>query len=105
MSFPKIQLTEVLTYLEKEEEEEDKPYLFINPSQDLYTFFKYKGNKIDLVTLISNLSAPEISGDKADLKTLQYSLSEAVRAKKKLLEKINAEVNNIQSALDVIKLE
>ena len=49
MSFPKIQLTEVLTYLEKEEEEEDKPYLFINPSQDLYTFFKYKGNKIDLV--------------------------------------------------------
>ena len=49
MSFPKIQLTEVLTYLEKEEEEDDKPYLFINPSQDLYTFFKYKGNKIDLV--------------------------------------------------------
>ena len=49
MSFPKIQLTEVLKYLEKEEDEEDKPYLFINPSQDLYTFFKYKGNKIDLV--------------------------------------------------------
>lgn len=69
------------------------------------TWVSEKGNKIDLVTLISNLSAPEISGDKADLKTLQYSLSEAVRAKKKLLEKINAEVNNIQSALDVIKLE
>ena len=49
MSFPKIQLTEVLKYLENEEEDPEKPYLFINPSQDLYTFFKYKGNKIDLV--------------------------------------------------------
>ena len=49
MSFPKIQLTEVLKYLENDEEDPDKPYLFVNPSQDLYTFFKYKGNKIDLV--------------------------------------------------------
>ena len=49
MSYPRIQLTEILKYLENEEEDQDKPYLFINPSQDLYTFFKYKGNKIDLV--------------------------------------------------------
>ena len=49
MSFPKIQLTEVLKYLENEEDDPEKPYLFVNPSQDLYTFFKYKGNKIDLV--------------------------------------------------------
>ena len=42
MSFPRIQLTEVLKYLENEEEDQEKPYLFINPSQDLYTFFKYK---------------------------------------------------------------
>ncbi len=49
MSFRRIQLTEVLKYLESEEEDQEKPYLFINPSQDLYTFFKYKGNKIDLV--------------------------------------------------------
>ena len=49
MSFPKIQLTDVLKYLENEEDDPEKPYFFINPSQDLYTFFKYKGNKIDLV--------------------------------------------------------
>ena len=48
MSFPKIKLTEVLQYLESPESE-DKPFLFVNPSGDLYTFFKYKGNKIDIL--------------------------------------------------------
>ena len=47
-SFPKIKLTEVLQYLEKPEPL-DKPFLFVNPSEDLYTFFKYKGNKIDIL--------------------------------------------------------
>ena len=48
MSYPKIRLTEVLKYLENPEPE-DKPFLFINPSEDLYTFFKYKGNKVDIL--------------------------------------------------------
>ncbi len=48
MSFPKIKLTEVLKYLENPEPE-DKPFLFVNPSEDLYTFFKYKGNKVDIL--------------------------------------------------------
>ena len=48
MSYPKIKLTEVLKYLENPEPE-DKPFLFVNPSEDLYTFFKYKGNKVDIL--------------------------------------------------------
>ena len=48
MSFPTIKLTEVLKYLENPEPE-DKPFLFVNPSEDLYTFFKYKGNKVDIL--------------------------------------------------------
>jgi len=48
MNYPKIKLTEVLKYLENPEPE-DKPFLFINPSEDLFTFFKYKGNKVDIL--------------------------------------------------------
>ena len=48
MSFPRIKLTEVLNYLENPEPV-DKPFLFVNPSEDLFTFFKYKGNKIDIL--------------------------------------------------------
>ena len=48
MSFPTIKLTDVLQYLENPEPV-DKPFLFVNPSEDLYTFFKYKGNKIDIL--------------------------------------------------------
>ena len=48
MSFPKVKLTEVLQFLENPEPV-DKPFLFFNPSEDLYTFFKYKGNKIDIL--------------------------------------------------------
>ena len=48
MSFQTIKLTEVLKYLENPEPE-DKPFLFVNPSEDLYTFFKYKGNKVDIL--------------------------------------------------------
>ena len=47
-SFPTIKLTEVLQYLENPEPV-DKPFLFVNPSEDLYTFFKYKGNKVDIL--------------------------------------------------------
>jgi len=48
MSFPRIKLTEVLKYLENQEPE-NKPFLFVNPSEDLFTFFKYKGNKVDIL--------------------------------------------------------
>ena len=48
MSFPRIKLTEVLKYLENPEPV-DKPFLFVNPSEDLFTFFKYKGNKVDIL--------------------------------------------------------
>ena len=47
-SYPTIKLTEVLQYLENPEPV-DKPFLFVNPSEDLYTFFKYKGNKVDIL--------------------------------------------------------
>ena len=48
MSFPTVRLTEVLQYLDNKEPV-DKPFLFINTSEDLYTFFKYKGNKVDIL--------------------------------------------------------
>ena len=54
MSIPTIKLTEILQYLDSKEPD-DKPYLFINPSENLDTFFRYKGTQIDLIKEKVNL--------------------------------------------------
>jgi len=43
---PVIKLNDVLKFLEGERT--DKPYLFVNPSGDLETFFTYKGTLVEL---------------------------------------------------------
>ena len=41
--YKSVKLTEVLKFLDGKEEN-NKPFLFINPSGNLDTFFTYKGN-------------------------------------------------------------
>lgn len=53
--YVKIQLPEVLKLLENAEEG-DKPFLFINPTGALETFFKYKGHMKSLTELSQQYS-------------------------------------------------
>lgn len=67
--YEKIQLSDVLKIIEKDEVE-DKPFLFINPSGDLATFFKYKGLMKYFSELTQQYSNDPSSKDKIKIELL-----------------------------------
>ncbi len=75
--YKKIQLSEILNILNVKEEE-NKPYLFINPSSSLDTFFSIKARLIDIYKLKQKLD------EKPDLKNeiqkeIQSSMAAGMR--------------------------
>ena len=75
--YKKIQLSEILNILNGKEEE-NKPYLFINPSSSLDTFFSIKARLIDIYKLKQKLD------EKPDLKNeiqkeIQSSMAAGMR--------------------------
>ena len=62
--YKKIQLSEILNILNGKQEE-NKPYLFINPSSYIDTFFNIKARLIDIYKLKQKLDEnPDLKNEK-----------------------------------------
>ena len=75
--YKKIQLSEILNILNGKEEE-NKPYLFINPSSSLDTFFNIKARLIDIYKLKHKLDEnPDLKNEIQ--KEIQSSMAAGMR--------------------------